>query len=236
MSLGISFSFKKFDIDDRRCGMKVGTDGVALGAWVGCENVTRAIDIGCGSGLIALMLAQRCGAMIEAIDIDRGACQDACDNVARSPWADRIKVISTSLAEYIPSFKADLIVSNPPFFADGALSPCAERASARHEGSLNYRTLIDFAAAHLAPSGRLAFIYPYGREDDIIYKAEMSHLKLRSIATLRQRASRPPVRTMYEFSLTDGPIIREDIIIRNDDGLTYTEAFGSLCKDFYLEL
>ena len=236
MNRHISFSFKHFNIDDSNCGMKVGTDGVALGAWVNCLGVHKAIDVGCGSGLIALMIAQRCEACVDAIDIDKGACCDALSNVAVSPWAQLITVHNLNMSEFRPDYQADLIVSNPPFFADGEQAPTIERAIARHEGSLNYCTLIDFAVNHLTHDGRLAFIYPYGREDEIIYKAEMSHLKLRRIASLRQNPSRQPIRTMFEFCRVDGPIEKEDIAIRTIDGLKYSTRFAEICRDFYLEL
>lgn len=236
MSRHISFTFKQFNIDDSHCGMKVGTDGVALGAWANCDSVSRAIDVGCGSGLIALMIAQRCGANIEAIDIDSGACHDARQNVEASPWAHLISVIEGNITDFQAATPADLIISNPPFFGEGEQATSAERALARHEGSLNYSSLIDFAAKTLTPNGRLAFIYPYGHEDEIIYKAEMSHLKLRRICYLKQTSSRQPIRTMFEFSHIDGPIEKETIAIRNDDGRGYAPRFSELCKDFYLEL
>lgn len=232
----ISFTLKQFDIDDSHCGMKVGTDGVALGAWVNCKDVRLGADIGCGSGLIALMIAQRCGAQIEAIDIDKGACLDAINNINASLWKSLISVSEVSITSFKPTKKFDLIVSNPPFFAEGEHSSSAERALARHEGTLNFRTLIDFASKNLTASGRLSFIYPFGNEDEIIYKAEMAHLKLRRYATLRPTPYKKPMRSLFEFYQIDGPIDKEDIEIRNYDGKSYSQRFSLLCKDFYLEL
>ena len=229
----VSFTFRQFSVNDRRCGMKIGTDGVVLGAWADCRNAKTAIDIGCGSGLIALMIAQRSDASVTAVELDRGAYLDAVDNVAHSPWRDRISVIEGDFSAYRPIAPADLIVSNPPFFASGELSPSASRAGARHEGSLNYSTLIDYAAEYLSPLGRLAFIYDAGREDDIIYKAEMKHLKLRRICRLRQREDRPYIRTLYEFSPTDGPIETDTLTICGRDG-RHSDGFRTLTQDFYL--
>lgn len=231
-----TFRFKKFGIDDRRCGMKVGTDGVVLGAWVNCNGVRRAADIGAGSGLISLMLAQRGVDEIDAVEIDRLSASDARENVAVSLWSDKIKIHECSFTEYTPPSELDLIVSNPPFFGEGEIAPDKQRALARHEGMLNYSTLIDFAVKWLNDIGRLAFIYPLGREDEIIYKAEMSHLKLRRICHLRQRADRPYVRTMFEFSRIDGPIETSELTVRESENNKYTLQFGELCKDFYLEL
>lgn len=230
----ISFKFKRFDIDDSHCGMKVGTDGVILGAWVSCTGVNRAIDVGTGSGLIALMIAQRCCAHVDAIEIDAGACGDARMNIESAQWCD-IDVVEDSFLNFVPKSPTDLIVSNPPFFTTGEKSYIAQRANARHVGSLNHITLIDFASKTLDKNGRLAFIYPAGHDDEIIYKAEMSHLKLRRICNMKQDASKAAIRTMYEFSRIDGNIESEEISIRNIDGKTYSERFKDLCKDFYLE-
>lgn len=229
----VSFTFRQFSINDAHCGMKIGTDGVVLGAWIDCRNVMSAIDVGCGSGLIALMVAQRCDAAVTAIEIDRGAYLDAIDNVASSLWSDRINVIEGDFSAYRPAKRVDLIVSNPPFFATGEQSPTASRAGARHEGSLNFASLIDFASANLTPDGRLAFIYDAGRDDDIIYKAEMAHLKLRRICHLRQRDDRPYIRTLFEFSPTDGPIEVGHITISDRYGRN-TDEFHLLTHDFYL--
>lgn len=231
-----SFRFKEFGIDDRRCGMKVGTDGVVLGAWVNCYDVNSAIDVGAGSGLISLMLAQRGVNIIDAVEIDPLASQDARANVNVSDWSDKITVHQYNFANYKPNQAVDLIISNPPFFADGETAPDIKRAQARHEGDLNYSSLIDFAVRWLAENGKLAFIYPYGREDEIIYKAEMSRLKLRRICHLRQRADRPFVRTLFEFSRIDGPIEKSYLTIRENNGERYTPEFSALCKDFYLQL
>ena len=231
-----SFRFKKFGIDDRRCAMKVGTDGVVIGAWVSCEKARTAIDLGAGSGLISLMLAQRGVRKITAIEIDPAAADNARENIAVSPWSDLIKVDQCSFSDFQPKTAVDLIVSNPPFFSEGEAAPDAIRAQARHEGELNYSSLIEFAARNLSTAGRLGFIYPFGREDDIIYKAEMSRLKLRRICHLRQRHDRPYIRTLFEFSRVDGPIEKSSLTIRESDNRQYTPEFSSLCKDFYLEL
>ena len=231
-----SFRFKKFGVDDRRCGMKVGTDGVVLGAWVNCIGVSRAADIGAGSGLISLMLAQRGVDEIDAVEIAHLSAPDARENASLSPWCDKINIHECSFIDYIPQSKLDLIVSNPPFFGESEIAPDMQRALARHEGQLNYSTLIDFAVKWLNDTGRLAFIYPTGREDEIIYKAEMSHLKLRRICHMRQRVDRPFVRAMFEFSKIDGPIETSELTIRENKNNQYTPQFCKLCKDFYLEL
>jgi len=230
----VSFTFKRFAIADSHCGMKVGTDAVALGAWATCNGAEYAIDIGCGSGVIALMIAQRCDSYISAIEVDENAVTDAIENAKASPWSSRVNVVCCDFCDFIPACKADLIISNPPYFENGEPSPSATRASARHEGTLNYSSLINYAVSHLKADGRLAFIYPYGHEDEVIYKAEMSRMKLRRICHLRQRTGLPIIRTMYEFSPTDGHIEKDELTIR--DGHGYSNSFANLTKDFYLNI
>lgn len=231
------FQFKKFTIDDGRCAMKVGTDGVALGAWTSCTGARKVLDVGCGSGLIALMIAQRCEAEITGVEIDPEACCDARANVTNAGWcAGRVTIAEGDFRAMPYPGKLDLIVSNPPFFGSGELSPSVQRALARHEGGLNYMTLIDFASERLEQEGRLSFIYPSEMEDDIIYKAEMSHLKLRRKCRLSPTPRAKAIRTMMELSPTDGAIESEEISIRNDDGRSYSDQFSYLCRDFYLNI
>ncbi len=229
----VSFTFKRFDITDVHCGHKVGTDGVVLGAWADCRGATHVIDVGCGSGLIALMIAQRSEAHVTALEINEGAVADAVANVAASPWNGRIEVVGCDFIDYKPSQKVNLIVSNPPFFHESLHSPDVNRANARHEGGLSYRTLIDYASRHLASDGILSFIYASGRSSDIIYCAEMKHLKLRRHCLLRQSTGTEIIRELYEFSPTDGDIVYEDIAIRGEDN-EFTPRFKELTKEFYL--
>lgn len=229
----VTFTFKEFAVTDGRCGMKICTDGVIIGAWATCDGIRSAVDAGAGSALISLMVAQRSEAMIEAVEIDESAYMDACENIKHSPWHDRIRIVRQDINAYHPVRPVDLIISNPPFFSSGLQSPDSKRAEARHEGCLNYVTLIDFASAYLARDGRLAFIYDIGRDDDIIYKAEMCHLKLRRHCRLRQREGRPYIRSLYEFSPADGNIEYSELTINTQDG-HLTEEFTALTKDFYL--
>lgn len=230
----ISFTFKRFALCDSRCGMKIGTDGVALGSWASIEDVDDAIDVGAGSGLISLMLAQRGVRHVTAIEIDSGAAEDCRLNIAASPWAYRVSLYEGDFASYNPPKPLDLIVSNPPFFATGETAPDAARAGARHEGSLNFSTLIDFASARLKTSGRLALIAPSERTDDIIWLGEMRHLKLRRLCRLSTVKGREAARVMLELSPTDGPISYERIAVRTADGRP-SDEFSRLTQDFYLK-
>ena len=130
---GKGFTFKQFHIDHSRCAMKVGTDGTLLGAWATLPTDGSILDIGTGTGLIAIMAAQRSfGSKITAIDIDEDCVLQARENVAASPWPDHIEVIHSALQDFSPTQKFDCIISNPPYFIDSQLSPDAARSTARH--------------------------------------------------------------------------------------------------------
>lgn len=230
----ISFTFKRFALCDSRCGMKIGTDGVVIGAWTSVDDAADAIDVGAGSGLISLMLAQRGVRHVSALEIDRGAAEDCRLNIAASPWAHRVSLTEGDFSLYNPPRPVDLIVSNPPFFATGESAPDAARAGARHEGSLNFPTLIDFAATRLKVSGRLALIAPAERTDDIIWLGEMRHLKLRRLCRLSTVTGRDPSRILAELSPTDGPISYEHLDVRTADG-RLSDEFRRLTQDFYLK-
>jgi len=156
------FRFKQFTVFHDRCAMKVGTDGILLGAWADITDCSQILDIGTGTGLIALMLAQRSPShtQIDAIEIDQEAYTQAKENVARSPWAGRIQIIHDSIQTYASAClkRYDLIVANPPFFENTCLS--ASRTLARHRQSLSPIDLISAADQLLAVNGKLAIIYP----------------------------------------------------------------------------
>ncbi len=234
MKREITFRFKQFALSDSNCGMKTGTDGVTLGAWVSCSAARRVIDVGAGSGLISLMIAQRSPlARIHAVEIDPAAASDATFNIAASPWGRRIDVIGNDILHYSPDTPPDLIVSNPPFFNTGEISADTGRATARHESSLTCRSLLAYARVNLADDGRLALIVPADRCDEIIYAAEMMHLKVRRQCFLHSKPGQKPFRVMFEFMRHDGPIQSGDLTIRGNDG-SYTPQFKKLTEDFYL--
>ena len=159
---GKGFTFKQFHINHSRCAMKVGTDGTLLGAWTSLPNPTRKIlDIGTGTGLIAIMAAQRHpDAQICAIDIDADCISQAEENVADCPWSERIKLYHSPLQEFSSEEKFDMIISNPPYFVDSLLSPDAQRSTARHTATLSFDELTEGVIRLLAPEGRFALILP----------------------------------------------------------------------------
>ena len=162
MARGGGFTFKQFHIDHSRCAMKVGTDGTLLGAWVRLPATTRSIlDVGTGSGLIAIMAAQRSAeAHITAIDIDADCVAQARLNAEASPWNSRISVQHTSLQEFATEERFDVIVSNPPYFIDSLTSPDAGRTTARHTATLPFEELVSGVKRLLAPDGHFSLILP----------------------------------------------------------------------------
>lgn len=234
------FNFKRFSLSDERCAMKIGTDGVLLGAWAaplssGEEHFT-AIDIGAGSGLITLMLAQRFEkAHITALEIDPDACADAASNIAASPFAGRATVINDDFTHFASTSTArfDLIASNPPFFTNGQLAPDNARATARHQSALNYQSLIEFASRALRPDGVLAMVTPAEFEDRITASAELARLKVRKLCRVVTRDGRSHSRLLWQVSPTDGPQQISDLAIRNSDN-TFSDEYRALTRDFYL--
>lgn len=230
------FRFKQFAIRHCSSAMKVGTDGVLLGAWTTPENAGIIWDIGCGSGLISLMLAQRCNARIIGIEIDPDAAAEARLNAESSPWADRISIITADASTALPALPApDLIVSNPPFFTESLKAPDKIRSVARHEGTLGVESLIEISARHLSPAGRLCFIAPTERTDDIELFSTVNRLHTIRRTDIRTTEKRNPVRTLWEISRNARPITYETKSLR-DEGGDYSQWYRSQTEDYYTHL
>ncbi len=228
-----TFRFKRFAVRNSNSAMKVGTDGVLLGAWCGVEGVCRALDVGTGTGLIALMLAQRSADMfIMAIDVMPEAAEEAVYNAGQSPWADRIDVrcldFKSLCADDCGVF--DLIVSNPPFYKADVKSPDYARRMARHGDGLDFCTLISACSAGLlSREGRLAMILPAVYDQDVIFEAEMSRMKVvRKTSVFTKIGAPSPSRTLWELSF-------EARTCAQYAGLTVgSEQYRSLTDAFYL--
>lgn len=229
------FRMKRFEVINRDSAMKPGTDGVLLGAWAAARNPGRILDVGCGTGLIALMLAQRYpGALITAVEIDKVAAEEARVNFGNSPWSDRLFIVPGDFARFVTFSKFDLIVSNPPFFTSGSPSPDAARARARHESSLPFTLLFQQALRLLTPSGRLAMITPADCGESLIFEASLQKLYPRRICRVTTVEGKPASRIMWEFALTDGPTVQEQLTLRDSQN-RYTGEYRRLTKDFYLD-
>ncbi len=230
-----TFRFKKFELSDTRSAMKIGTDGVILGAWA-FENTypNRILDVGAGTGLISLMMAQRFpSAEVTGIEIDADAAEEARENISRSPWHDRISVIPGDFATCVLK-PVDAIVSNPPFFTTGLTAADTQRAGARHEGSLTLGSLVNKSADILVRHGTLALILPYERLDETIYICALRHLDVSRIARIASRPGTVPIRVMLEFTMgLTQTYTQETIYIRTHDNL-YSQRYGALTRNFYL--
>lgn len=228
------FTFKQFDINHEGCAMKVGTDGVLLGAWCSCGSARRIADVGAGTGLISLMCAQRNPeAMIDAIEIDHDAVICARNNVARSAWNNRIRVIETAAQEFSTDEHYDLIVSNPPYFSETLQSPDPSRAVARHNCSLPHRDLIALAKRLLTPEGRLSLILPADEARRFAMQAVAAGLYLRRRCDVATKRGAAPKRTMSEWSRTEGEAEIEVLTLTSDGG-SRSEEYSRLTEEFYL--
>ncbi len=231
------FRFKKFTVYHDRCAMKVGTDGVLLGAWVNVlgENV---LDVGTGTGLISLMMAQRNDkVVIDAIDIDGDAVSQAKDNIYNSPFGNRIKCWNASLQEFSSKVEKryDVIVSNPPFFVQSLKSPNKERSLARHTDSLPIEDLIGLSASLLSQTGRISFIYPYDYKAELMKLAEEHNLSVSRITNVLPTFDSVPKRILIELAKEEVLPTENDLIIEKERHV-YSEGFTSLLKDFYLKM
>lgn len=230
------FEFKKFTIYQDKCAMKVGTDGVLLGAWAVTGDARQVLDVGTGTGLIALQIAQQCPATsITAIEIDAAAARQATENVNRTPWRERIKVVCCDFGQYQTSCKFDLIVSNPPYFTDALPCPDKQRKTARHAGSLNYESLFAQSARMLTADGRVAVIVPAeaGKTvTDTAWKYGLFPTKLTQVYT---KTGKPCRRLLYAFGLHEAECEENVLYIENERG-EYTQEYVELTRDYYLKL
>lgn len=230
-----SFHFKQFTIEQHRCAMKVGTDGVLLGAWINAGFAERILDIGTGTGLIALMLAQKSAANIDAIDIDKDAFEQAKENVAHSKWHDRINVFHASLQNFSESakIKYDLIVSNPPFFEGAYKAGTEARSIARHtDETLSFDDLIKGVKKLLQSEGKFCVILPFKEGNDFIEKSESNELHVQKLTRVKTKSDRQEKRLMIEFGLQKIKPVEDDIVIQEED-LSFTKEYIELTKDYY---
>lgn len=230
------FAFKKFVIRHDRCAMKVGTDGVLLGAWTDIHHSRRILDVGTGTGLIALMLAQRCEkAQVTAIDIDTDAVSQAQENIADSPWKDRVEAMQQDICSYSTEERFDTIVSNPPYFVDSLECPDNQRTLARHANTLDAERLLGKVTELLLDDGLFSLILPADQADHIIRMAAEKGLYLSHYTAVITRPGLPPKRVLMEFRKTEGSCKTDELIVELDRHV-YSEDYIALTKDFYLKM
>ncbi len=231
------FQFKQFGINDSKCAMKIGTDGVLLGAWANINQTQNILDIGSGSGLISLMMAQRTNANICGIEIDDDAAKQSIENIKYSPWANRITIINSNFIDWAIAnneiYKFDHIISNPPFFNNGPTAPNASRALARHSHSLDYNQLLNLSKDLLAENGKISVISPIERENDIIFYATLENLYISRLTHVNSKEGGKTTRILWEFSKIKCSTDYSTITIR-DDKNNYSQEYINLTNEFYL--
>lgn len=231
------FVFKKFQILQNRSAMKVGTDAVLLGAWVDCLEAQKILDVGTGTGLIAIMLAQRSiNSQIAAIEIDKKAFEDASENVKNCVWSKQIFLQNISLQDFtlLSSEKYDLMVSNPPFFKNSKVSKNQQRTIARHQKTLNSEDLIFAAKKVLNYQGRLAVIIPTENFSDYTENATKAGFFLTKKVNIKPTPQKQVRRLLLEFSKQKKVCQTTELVVEEFGRHNYSQAYRTLTADFYL--
>lgn len=234
MSSNPYFRFKQFTVYHDLCAMKVGTDGVLLGAWTDCRQAKTILDIGTGSGLIALMLAQRCpDAQVHAVDIDENACKQAKINFGNSPFSSRLVIEKAAFQYWNTSLRFDLLVSNPPYFTGSLKSPDSGRSFARHNDSLLFADLIGKSVSLMNPGGKLAVILPFDEFEVFQSLALKNGLFLCRKTQVLSLPQKPPKRILLEYSDRETDYLENSLLIEKLPKVR-SEEYVALTEDFYL--
>ena len=229
------FSFKQFTINQDKAVFKVGTDGVLLGACADITGARRILDIGSGTGVIAIMLAQRSEAEIVAIEPDHDSCLQACENVNRSKWKNRIDVIHSTLQEYTASYKFDLIVTNPPYFTDSLRNPDPRKSYTRHNDSLTSVDILNSINRLLHEDGCLQLIMPYVEGNLMIAEAADYGFYCQDILKIRPLPTSEIRRLILTFGRERVRTTENFLTIEHGKRHEFTEEYIKLTKDFYLK-
>jgi len=231
------FQFKKFSICQDDVAMKVGTDGVLLGAWASHTNPNNILDIGTGTGLIALMLAQRYpNASIQAIEIEKKAFEKALLNINESNWKSRIKAFHTPLQSFNPQTNYDLIACNPPYFNEKVMANSHQRQWARQDIKMKMDDLFAFAKKHLNEEGILSLIYPKNKESNLMEISKIYDLFPQKILNIRGNDKAKTKRILLSFGRKKAAINTIEELIIEKRRHCYTTAYKALVKDFYLKM
>lgn len=235
-----SFRFKQFNVQHQKSSMKIGTDGVLLGAWAHVSDAKMALDIGTGTGVIALMMAQRnSDLIIDAVEIDAASSEEALENVKSSDWSNRIYIHNTSVQEFAKEpdnrNKYDLIVSNPPFYTGGTLSENMSRNEVRHTKKLSHNELLMAVKKMLKSEGLFEMVLPYLEGLRFIELAEDYGLFLVQKTEVRPTKESEIKRLLLSFSPHSKKLIEDSLIIQHEERNNWTEEYWELVGDFYLD-
>lgn len=228
------FRFKKFVIHQSKCAMKVGTDGVLLGAWANLDGVNSALDVGAGTALISLMLAQRGVRQVDAVELNREAATQAELNVRQCTFGGGIKVHSLAIQEFKPPNEYDLVISNPPYFSDSLKSQCAAKQMARHDSCLTMAELFSHANRLLEGNGKFAVILPFSVKEELLFASQSVGLFMQRVTLVYPTPNKPPKRLLAEFGYMERPCEESQLVIESNGRHQYSEEYRRLTKDFYL--
>ena len=232
------FKFKKFTVYQEHCAMKVCTDACLFAAYVANEltgSEQKILDIGTGTGLLSLMIAQQTDALMDALEIDEMAVTQAITNVSQSPWPQQVQVHHADFLAFTTAKKYDLIMSNPPFFEDDLKTASPKKNLARHDDSLPFSTLIRHAKSMLAQDGRLALLLPHHRTASVMALLKENDLHCCNMLQVRQTPAHPFFRTILIAGVHENNYSENECTIRADDG-QYSPAFIALLQPYYLYL
>jgi len=235
-----AFRFKEFAVEQDRCAMKVGTDGILLGAWACTENAQKILDIGTGCGVVAIMLAQRAQAKeIHGIEIEAAAHQQATKNMANSPWNANLKAIHQSIQDYakLSREEYDLIVSNPPFFSGGTFSLNENRNNVRHTIKLAHGDLLSTSRKLLSKNGKLCIILPLMEGLRIKELANSYRLYCTKITEVKSRPDKSSERLLMQFEKTEKELVKEELVVyASPRSKKYSPEYIELTKAYYLKM
>jgi tRNA1Val (adenine37-N6)-methyltransferase len=235
----MGFQFKQFTIEDNACAMKVGTDSIMLGSWVQTKHAQRILDVGTGSGLLSIMLAQKTqdSCLIDGIDIDTAAISQAKNNAKNCPWTEQLTFTQTSLQQLSFATDYDLIISNPPYFSVNSSANKSllvkNRPNARQTLELNHPTLLQKVANLLSANGQFCCVLPADIAKVFIIEAELLGLHCVKELQVRSKNQAEVTRLLLEFSHTNNKITSEELSIYDHLG-GYSIEYIALCKDYYL--
>jgi len=229
-----SFRFKQFTIRHTDSAMKVGTDAVLLGAWTNFENPHNLLDIGTGSGILAMMMAQRHEkAQITAVEIDANASEEAKFNVQNSTFNSRIKVFNLDIKQWLSEEKFDAIICNPPFFNSSLKAKSESRSTARHTDTLNSEQLISLIFSFLHVNGSAALILPIGQLEEFQTNLIRVGLHVKRLCRVKGHRDKPAKRVLIQIGFREVKSTETELIIESSRHI-YTAEFSELVKDFYL--
>ncbi|NOY35967.1 MAG: methyltransferase [Chlorobi bacterium] len=232
------FAFKQFTIRQEHSAMKVTTDGVIFGAWIKPPLQGNILDIGSGTGLLALMMAQKTGAEIVALEPDTGSFKELKDNIAASPWPDRIVACNETLAQFCKnesvSGSFNLIISNPPYFENARLPMNETSSAARHTVALSHEDLLDCTGKLLSPGGKLSVILPVESGEKFIYRALWQQLYCNEMMDVYPSDVKPANRCLMIFEREKKGLRKKKLFVRK--GIAYSSEYIALTKDYYLSV